>query len=252
VGLSPIANSFSPDYKDRAQGELIAHVKIKGAGTLGVNLQKTLVGQCDLVFTNANIQLVGSHSREIVEEIATFLHVPELVESPLSLFQFGAVASDGKINSTQLRAVSDAFVVESSGIITIAPVFMNSSFRNWPLQVSINRSMAQRARLNLASGVDTNQTYVSLGRIGWLTGTLGKAKVKEDTLAIGLLISGEVIGGQAGEILRGVRGILGGGQAPQTQQPSTPATNAPAEAAPSQKKSKANPLQDLFKLIPKK
>jgi hypothetical protein len=42
VPVEPLANSFSPEYRGQAKGELLASAQIKGAGTSDANLRKTV------------------------------------------------------------------------------------------------------------------------------------------------------------------------------------------------------------------
>ncbi|MEO6183775.1 MAG: hypothetical protein ABIP71_11885, partial [Verrucomicrobiota bacterium] len=77
VPLEPLANSFMPDKKGAYKGTILANAKIKGAGTTGVNLKKTLSGQASLNFTNANIQIVGPKFKKILVPISTVLQIPE-------------------------------------------------------------------------------------------------------------------------------------------------------------------------------
>jgi len=73
IPVEPLANSFSPEYRSQAKGELLASLQVKGAGTTGASLQKNLSGAFGFTFTNANIQLAGPKARKLITPIALVL-----------------------------------------------------------------------------------------------------------------------------------------------------------------------------------
>jgi hypothetical protein len=258
VPVEPLANSFSPDYKNQAKGELFADVSIKGAGTTGVNLKKTLTGQTSLLFTNANIQL-ASKWKPVFFVIGTVLRVGDLTKSPITWLAADTAMGDGKININRLVALSEAFVAESQGAIPIADVLTNSVL-NLPLEISLRQSVAQRANLASANA-PTNTDFVKIPTFARLKGTIGQPKADTDEKVIlGILARSAagvpgVVGGDAGKLLQGIGGFLSGdrntNRAPaNTNAPGGTATNAPTATtnAPAQK----NPLGGLLDLIPKK
>lgn len=213
VPVEPLANSFSPEYKGQAKGELLADVNIKGAGTTGVSLQKTLTGKTSLVFTNASIQL-GSKWRPVFLVIGTVLRVGDLTKSPINWLAADTTMGDGKININRLIAVSDAFIAESQGVIPIADVLTNSVLR-LPLELSLRRSIAERANL-VSANAPTNSNYVQLPTFARVTGTIGAPKADTDEKVIlGILARSAagipgVVGGDAGKVLQGIGGFLTG------------------------------------------
>jgi hypothetical protein len=254
VPLAPLANSFSAEYKGKAQGELIANVQVKGAGTTGTSLQKTLAGQASLTFTNANIQLAGPKAKMIITPIALALRLPELTQSPINWLVVDMKIGNGVINLTQLKAVGPAFTASSQGTITIANVLTNSPINDLPVNIALAAPLAKKARLAPAN-LATNTAYVDLGRLARIGGTIGDPKTKEDTVAIGLLTAraalggyGGPVGGEAGKVLKGIGGlggILSGQQPADTNAP--PPANPPATNQPG----KVNPFDLFKKVLPK-
>ncbi|MDB6064569.1 MAG: hypothetical protein JWR26_777 [Pedosphaera sp.] len=251
VPIAPIANSLSPEYSGRAKGDLIANGQIKGAGTTGTSLQKTLTGQISLVMTNGDIQLSGPKTKTVVTVISAALRLPELSQSPINSFIANIRIGNGTIEITQFNAVGSQFSASSQGTITISPVLTNSPINNLPVVLALPVSLAKKAGLAPAN-LATNATSVDLGKIATVSGTLGDPKTKTDNVAIGLLTTkalGGVVGGDAGKILKGVGGLGGflGGQAP-----AAPGTNQPPATPPSTNKpAKSNPFDLLQKVIPK-
>jgi len=146
VPIAPLANSFSPTYKDKAKGDLAANAQIKGAGITGTSLQKSLVGNVSIVLTNADVQLVGPKVRKFilaVASIATIAHISgldQLANSSLNQLDAHVKMGDGKIVLTQFNALLDAIGANTSGQIDIAPVLNNSPINDWPIHFLIGRS----------------------------------------------------------------------------------------------------------------
>jgi hypothetical protein len=252
VPAEPIANSLSPDYKGRVKGELVANVQIKGAGTTGVNLKKTLTGDIALSVTNANIQLVGPRSKTflgklggILTTVGIALGMPDLSKSPVKWLNTNVKLGEGKIDLADLTVFSDAFIAHSQGAIPITDVLTNSPINNLPVEISLSRSVAERARV-LPGNTPPNAAFVQLPAFVHVRGTIGDPKAKTDNAVILALIAksaGGVVPGTAGKILGGVGGLLGGER--NTNRPASTDTNAPAATNTTKKPS-------LFDLIPKK
>jgi hypothetical protein len=222
VPLEPLANSFMPEKRGAYKGTIIANAKIKGAGTTGVNLKKTLVGQAGFTFTNANIQIVSEKWRPALVTIATVLRSPEIAESPLNWVDAQLGFGDGKIVASNAVVVSEAFRASVQGAVPIADVLTNSPVRTIPVNFELRRSLAEKApkEMNLMSGtVSPDGKYVLLPRIFTLKGTLGKVDVDYDLTPLAVRAGVGLIGGDAGKILGG---ILSGGK-----QPAPGTTNAP-------------------------
>jgi len=60
--LAPLVNSFQPDRKGQIGGHFSASAQVKGEGTTGVNLQKNLSGQFNVLATNLNLSIVNVRS----------------------------------------------------------------------------------------------------------------------------------------------------------------------------------------------
>lgn len=216
VPLEPLANSFMPEHKGAYQGTIIASANIKGEGTTGVNLKKTLTGNADLVFTNANIKVVGKTLKPFMTVIGFALQTPELTASPIKWVSSNLKFGDSNIDLQNFQMQSDAFTADTKGIIPIADVLTNSPIRKFPVNFGLSYSLAKKTRLT-SSSTPTNSTYVLLPS-GFLTarGTLGepKADIDEKKL-LGLAL--EKFGGKipgvdekTGNLIQGLGGLLGG------------------------------------------
>ncbi len=219
VPLAPLANSFSPTYSDKAQGNLIASIQVKGAGIRGRSLQQNLTGQVNLSLTNANIQIVGPKVKAVLTPIALVLGAPELLSSPLDYVTANLQLGDGKIETRKFVAHSAAFLAESQGTIPIADVLMNSPL-NQPVEIALARGVG--GKLGLAN-LPAEGSYTKLPTFVHLTGTLGDPSAKTDKAVIaGLTAQGVAgaVGGRAGGILQGIGGLLTGQPAGGTNAPS--------------------------------
>ncbi|HUI05528.1 MAG TPA: AsmA family protein [Verrucomicrobiae bacterium] len=223
VPLEPLANSFSPTYSSKARGDLIASLQVTGAGVTGRSLQKSLTGQINVSFTNANIQIVGPKVKAVLTPIALVLGAPELLSSPLDSVTADLQLGNGKIEIRKFVAHSAAFLAESQGTIPIADVLMDSPL-NQPVEIALAQGIAGKLRLsNLAS----EGSYTRLPTFVHLTGTLGDPSAKTDKAVVaGLTAQGiaGAVGGKAGGILQGISGLLTG------QPPAT--NNAPSGNQP--------------------
>jgi hypothetical protein len=254
VPVEPIANSLSPDYKGRVKGDLLANIQIAGAGTTGVNLKKTLAGDIGLTVTNANIQLVGPRSKTflgklggVLTSVGIVLGMPDLSKSPVKWLNTSVKMGGGNIQLTDLTVFSDAFIAHSAGTIPIADVLTNSPINNLPVEISLSRSVAEKARV-LPNNSPTNAPFVKLPTFAHVGGTIGDPKTKTDkTVIVGLIAesaAGFIPGGStAQKVLGGVGGLLTGER--NTNRPTATDTNAPAATNTTKKPS-------LFDLIPRK
>jgi hypothetical protein len=246
VPVEPLANSFSPTYRGQAKGVIIASASLKGAGVTGVNLKRTLGGDANLNFTNANIQIVGPKVKSVLTPIALALGAPELLNSPLNYLNARLRAGNGQIEVQRFVAHSDAFLAESQGVIPIADVLKNSRL-NEPIDVSLPRGLANKLRL---SNVPTNVPYMKLPAFVHLGGTLGDPKAKTDKAVIlGLTAAGlgGALGGKTGRTVGGLGALLGG--QPQSLQPATGTPPGTTNVPPTnvQPQNSVNDLINLFK-----
>ena len=241
VPIAPLTDTFSPAYKGKAKGKVIAGAQINGMGITGVSLQKSLLGSASVVLTNADIQLAGPIAKVLITPIALGLGLGELTSAPLTGLNAQLKMGGGKINVSHCDVLSDSFHADATGDIFIAPVLNDSLFNNWPVNFSLSRSLAGKAHL-LASDTPTNAVFVPLPTFVKLGGTLGNPTAKTDYGVIsGLVLRstgglvGQVVGGDASKIMQGVGNLL-------TGQKSQTSTNSSATNAAT-----VNDLLDFFK-----
>ena len=230
VPIAPLTDTFSPDYRGKATGRLLASAQIKGAGITGTSLHKYLRGDARLVLTNADIQLVGPKAKMLITPIALVLGLSELTHAPLNGLNAQLNMGGGKITFVQCDVLSDAFQADAAGDIFIAPVLNDSLFNNWPVNVSLNRNLAGKAHL-LPVNTPTNAAFVKLPNFVKLGGTLGTPSVKTDKLVIAGLVyqsaaglSGKV-GGDAEKIIQGVGSLFTGQKPAASSSTNQPGTN---------------------------
>jgi hypothetical protein len=217
VPLAPLANTFSPKFRDSAKGQLLANLQIKGAGVTGASLQKALNAKMGFTLTNADIQLPKDFKyRKVLETIGLALNLPDLSQYALEWVNGDVVIADGKINLNGFQVLSEAYMLKTHGIIPIAKELTNSALPDLPLELSLTRNVAVRASLAPAN-TPTNTAYVPLPIFARVGGTIGNADTKIDKVVIGTTIAkaaankfdlGGKVGGDAGKLLQGV---LGGG-----------------------------------------
>ena len=240
VPIAPLTDTFSPAYKGKAKGDLLANAQIKGAGITGTSLQKNLSGRASVVLTNADVQLAGPKAKALINPIALVLGLSELTSSPLSGLNTRLKMGGGKINLEHCDVLSHAFRADTTGEIPIATVFNDSPLNNWPLNLSLSRNLAGKAHL-MPANTPTNAAFVQLPGFVKLAGTVGNPTAKTDKLVILGLVAQSAsglaggVGGDAGKIIQGVGSLLTG------QKPLTPTNHPGTNATP------VNNLLDLFK-----
>ncbi|MDW7979647.1 MAG: AsmA family protein [Verrucomicrobiales bacterium] len=248
VPIAPLANSFSTDYRGLASGRLFAEATIKGRGITGSSLQRALTGAASITLTNANVQMVGRKTRLLVTPIALVLGLEELTRAAVTGVDARLVAGNGAIRLTHAEVVSDLFVARTGGEILIAPRLPDSRINDWPVNIALRRSLAEKARL-IAPGTDADAAFIHLPIFAKLGGTVSQPEAKIDKLVIAGMIAKAagaipgVAGDKAGAILQGVGGLLTG-QFP--GQPGTATNQVPTNGAPAKPVLPLNPL-DLFK-----
>ncbi len=266
VPLEPLANSFVPEKKGGFKkgdykGTILANAKIKGAGTTGVNLKKSLTGQTSFTFTNANLQIVDRKYKNILLPISLALQIPEISKSPINWLDARLTFGDGNINVINFAAVSESYRATVQAVVPIADVLTNSPLKKIPVNFEIRKTLAERgSKLGLASGpTSSDGQYVKLPSLVRLEGTLGDPKSEMDKKGLATLAiqaGGGLIGGDAGKVLKGLGGILGGQStatnATTTSTNQTATTNNVAPAKPAQNQQLINDALDLFKKKKKK
>jgi len=228
--LEPIANSFSPEYRGRAKGDMLANIQIKGAGVTGASLRKNLSGNLGLNFTNADIQIVGPRLKGFLTPIATALNAPGLLNSPLHWAGFDAKLGEGKIGFSQLALVSAAFAAVTKGEIPIGDDLLKSKLQNWPMSFQLDRSLAEKLRL-APQGAPTNAAHVALPDFIKVAGTAGEPKPELDLKSLAgaalMKYADKIPGGdeKTGQILKGLGEKI---SSQKTANTNSASTNAPS------------------------
>jgi hypothetical protein len=225
-------------------------------------LKQHLTGNFDVASTNLNLSVVNIRNPLLKATINVVAMIPELLKNPESIIgtaltvvspkagagQTGGLASElekspintvilrgaiggGNVQLQQTMVQSAAFQADATGTVRLEDVLTNSVI-NIPVAISLSREIAQRYNL-VPPNTPTKAAYVRLPDFLTLTGTVGNPDTKKDKVALVGLAAKAVgslpIGGQAGSILQGVGGLLGGTgtQPPATNAPGV--TNAPAK-----------------------
>jgi hypothetical protein len=239
VPLAPLVNTFTPERKGEVGGTLTAQANIAGAGTTGVNLQKTLAGKFDIDSTNLNLSVANVKSPIIKLIVNVVGALPELIrnptggalnllegvtglgnggltdelkKSPINVIAAHGVAGSGKVDLQQAAIVSAAFRADANGTVMLAPVLSNSVV-HLPVTISLSKPIAERISLS----VDTNSGYAKLPDFLLITGTIGNPKADKKKLLV--LATSSLKGilnaipgtGSAGNIAGQLGGLLGGG-----------------------------------------
>ena len=236
VPVKPLASSFAGD-KGTVDGVLVADVDIKGAGITPPSLRSNLNGHANFALTNATIALTSPVMKYIekwvpflpiaaIQSISDKIKVPELTTVPITEISSSTALGQGKISIQSSRVVSPSFMMVTHGDIPIADVLTDSPL-NMPVEFSLSRSLAQKANLMPSDAAPTAQ-YGTLPSFISVTGTLGKPDHKFDAKGLGMIalqVGTKALGGQTGQIVKGLSGILGG----QSQSSTNAAgTNAPS------------------------
>lgn len=172
IPLQPLADSLGdPANRGQLQGVLTSRIEVQGAGVTGPNIQSNLAGGLELNITNMNYQVVGPRLQRIVRPISVVLQLPELTQTPINWVAAQAEIGSGEARLESLGVESEAFFARSSGTITLAPVLTNSTL-NLPLELSLRRSLAIKARVAPANTPE-DQKYVQLPTFVTVRGTVG-------------------------------------------------------------------------------
>lgn len=244
--IAPLANSFQPDYKDRAAGDVFADINVKGAGTTDKSLQKNLAANISLNFTNANIQIVEqSRLRPILSAVATALQMPEVLNSPLNAAGYEMKIANGQIDIAQTSILSPALYANVSGKIPMNEVLTNSPL-NLPVNFQIANSLARRIRM--ADQSNTN-AYVPIPDFLVAKGTIGSPKADIKVSATSLLkAAGNInLGDKGNNILQGVNSIIGGKNQTMTNAPGTTNSTTSTNSTTTTNKPGVLDVIDLFK-----
>ena len=210
VPIAPFINSFQPERKGMLGGTITANADIKGQGTTGASLQKSLSGKFEVGTTNLNLSVVNIKNRMLKDLVNVVATIPELLRDPVSgatsLLQgvtglgkggltgelqqspIDAVtvkgdAGSGKINVSQAEVRSTAFLAETAGNVNLAPILTNSAIQ-FPISISLSRALGDRLGLTPANA-PTNTPYVKLPDFVTMKGTVGNPKTDIDKVAVG-------------------------------------------------------------------
>ena len=237
VPLAPLVNSFQPERKGQLGGSFTATAKIDGAGTTGPSLQKNLTGQFSLSSTNLNLSVANVKNPILKTVVNVVSIIPELLRNPTGALgsllgtpsSSGGLATDlsrspidaiiaqgsigsGKLNLQKTMVRSSVFEADAPGTITLAAVLTNSPIQI-PVHLSLSRSVAQS--LNLAGNAPTNAAYAQLPDFFTLTGTIGNPDKRIDKVALVSMTAQGITGAvpglnqTAGDVVQGVRALLG-------------------------------------------
>ncbi len=272
IQLEPLVTTFAATIPQGAiKGESQAKVALRGAGITGESLQKNLAGNVNFSVTNGVIQLsqMGSEPKTWIGKIAKTLttgvlgfigpHVgiPDIMRPPVDYVVMDSTIGNGVVNLSRFAAHSPVVIVDARGSIQLAPVTTNSTM-SIPIEVWLPNDFAKKFT---GAQFPPGSAYGRLPHFVDVRGTIGSPDVKVDkTKLIGSAVLGNVgafgglIGGKAGDTIKGAGGVLnnvfGGGQ-PQPKAPANTTTNtAPNQAAPPAKK--LNPLDLLNPFLKKK
>jgi hypothetical protein len=170
VPLAPLANTFSTNNANQLQGTFEANAGIKGAGTTGASLKKSLAGDASINLTNLNYQILGPKLKKIMVPISIALNAPELVQSPINWVSAQTDIGNGEIRLKHLGVESDVFFAESAGTIAIADVLTNSTL-NLPINLSIARGLAEK--IKMAGNTPPDAKFAKLPQFVTIKGTIG-------------------------------------------------------------------------------
>jgi uncharacterized protein involved in outer membrane biogenesis len=215
VPLEPFANSFATTNAGQYKGFLVADAAIRGAGTTGANLQKSLRGQANFSVTNLDLQIVGPKIKKILVPISIVLRAPELLQTPINWVDARTKMGDGNIHVEKMGVQSAAFYANVVGDIIIEKVLTNSPL-NLPVDLQLRRSLAQKVSFLGGGKIPADAEYVSLPKFVTIKGTLGdpKSDINEAALlgvglnAIGGLTKNAAVG-NAGALLNSITGAGG-------------------------------------------
>lgn len=195
--LRPFMSVIKPELAAETQGDLSLNVQVKGAGTTGANLRKTLAGHADFTVTNAQIRLAPKSNR-LLEPVAALLRLDELVKAQILGLQARLQMGSGEVLLQPLQVDGDAFQASMKGGIPIADMIENSPL-DLPVEFALERGLAGKSGL-LPANTPTNQAFVSLPAFARVRGTLGKPETRADKMVIAGLIARSAIN------LPGIRG----------------------------------------------
>ncbi|HEY2081237.1 MAG TPA: AsmA family protein, partial [Verrucomicrobiae bacterium] len=280
VPFAPLWNTFKPDQKGEASGTLSANMDVKGVGTTGESLQKTLAGNFDIGTTNLNLDVSKIHSKTLRDIVEFVANVPDFFgpngisavekfgvravgrsvgkpsgglsddvsRSPIDVITARGTAGDGRVTVQQAVMRSSVFEADvTNGTVKLAQELTNSPI-NFPVSIYLNKSVAQRVPYLSSANASTNSDYVKIPDVYVEKGTLGEPKPSINTKALGKDVLQQLIPGvgggtnSSGNLLQGLGGLLHGGSNTNQPAPNQIGTNPP----PANNQSPVNNLMNRF------
>ncbi len=264
--IAPLNDLLDPRSAGRLAGTLTLKSHLQGRGITGANLEKNMAGNFEMSATNLNLAVAQLTSPILKTVVSVIMGIPaaiknpsgalgsilgqftgnppaandtsswadELTRSPIDALQVNATAAAGKVHFQKTSVQSRAFLAESSGTVSLAPILTNSTLVA-PVVVSVRRPLAESVGL-LPADSPTNAVYAKLPDFLTLKGTLGNPKTDLNYLALAKLAlkaagggggqSGNSVSEKGGKLLQGLGNLLNG-----TQPAAAPNTPAPANRA---------------------
>ncbi|MSU33677.1 MAG: AsmA family protein [Pedosphaera sp.] len=288
--IAPINDLLDPASAGRLAGTLTLKSHFQGNGITGLNLQKNLTGQFEMGATNLNLAVAQLKSPILKTLVSVILGIPaaiknpagalgnivsqltgstkpasaqsgwadELSKSPIDALQVNATVGSSKVQFQRTSVQSRAFLAESSGTVSLAPILTNSTLAA-PVVVSLRRPLAEFIGL-LPADSPTNAVYVRLPDFLSLKGTLGKPKADMNHFVLAKLALKSVggLGGQSlkpvrekgGNLLQGLGNLLNRAQPTAATNTSSPAFRPTAPTTVPSKSAIPQETQPLLKTGP--
>jgi hypothetical protein len=171
----------------------------------------------------------------VLTSVSTKLSLGNLSTLPLNAIDARATIGQGNLR-TACSLWNSAFTLELGGDVALDTVLTNSPIRDWPVNLSLARQLAQKIP-HLTATAPTNTAYVRLPPLFRVKGTLGAPTTSFDTAAFAQwtaqsLLQGRTVGGvEVGSVVQGLNKLLGGQSSDKNPEPASaadgPTTNAP-------------------------
>lgn len=250
VPARPFADSFLTDRRGQFDGTVMVDANLKGAGTTGINLKKSLAGGASFSLTNVNIQVVSEKWKPVLTVIGLALRITDIAQSPLNAIYSDVRFGGGNIDLKGFTVESEAFRANATAVVPIADVLNDSPLNDVPLKLELRRSLAQKANL-LPDNTPADAKYAAIQDFVKLKGTLGKPEAEIDKGVVTLMIlkstpAGSVVNAAGGILKTGtgaVGNVLGGLLGTGGTNTTGTATNAPTGSTNAAPK---NPLDGLL------
>jgi hypothetical protein len=194
--LDPFVQSFAPTAPAQPNALLFANGQVKGQGFSGAGLRKSLQGTTALGVTNVNYGLIQFVRQKWPPEqnglvgLSTLLasgsfqglsSVPGLADVNRATnitSQISLRFADGKIYIQPAQVLTELFVAQSQGSITLADQFTQSSVQ-LPVDIALRRDLVQKVPA-LSAVVATNANWAELPSLISIKGTIANCKATVD------------------------------------------------------------------------